>query len=121
MLLLFWETSACQFFAVLAIHMCFSVSNLLEIFVYNRKFVYNKDRYFFFSKITNITIYNVWFGFESYGLFFATGGLISLLLRANSERLQTSMPGVGFEPADYSTKWQRPTIRPSPGPIMFES
>ncbi len=46
---------------------------------------------------------------------FATLGLDQdLLLRANSERLQTSMPEAGFEPADYSTKWQRPTIRPSP-------
>jgi hypothetical protein len=25
------------------------------------------------------------------------------------------MPEAGFEPADYGTKWQRPTIRPSPG------
>ncbi len=25
------------------------------------------------------------------------------------------MPEAGFQPADYSTKWQRPTIRPSSG------
>ncbi len=25
------------------------------------------------------------------------------------------MTEAGFEPADYSTKWQRPTIRPLPG------
>ncbi len=37
------------------------------------------------------------------------------MLKSDSERLQTSMPEAGFEPADYSTKWQRPTIRPSPG------
>ncbi len=37
-----------------------------------------------------------------------------LLLKADSKRLQTSMPGVGFEPADYSTKWQHPTIRSWP-------
>ncbi len=39
----------------------------------------------------------------------------NLLLKADSELLQTYMPGEGFEPAYYSTKWQRPTIQPSPG------
>ncbi len=33
-------------------------------------------------------------------------------------QLKTSMPGVEFEPADYSTKWQRPTTRPSPGLLL---
>ncbi len=41
-----------------------------------------------------------------------------LLLKADSERLQTSMPEVEFEPADYGTKWQHPTIRPSLGRAM---
>ncbi len=40
-----------------------------------------------------------------------------LFLKFDSERLQTSMPGEGFEPTDYSIKWQLPTIRPSPGKI----
>ncbi len=56
-------------------------------------------------------------GLGCYGLFLATRGLIDRdwLLKANCERLQTCMPEAGFEPADYSTKWQGPTILPSPG------
>jgi hypothetical protein len=37
-----------------------------------------------------------------------------LLLKADSEWLQTSMPEAGFKP-DYSTEWQHSTIWPSPG------
>ncbi len=48
---------------------------------------------------------------------FATRGLIRLgpTAKADLERLQTSMLEAGFEHADYSTKWQRPTTPPSPG------
>ncbi len=63
-------------------------------------------------------IERVWFGLGATVFFiFSTRGLIrpDLLLKANSERLQTSMSNAGFEPADYGTKWQNPTIRPSPG------
>ncbi len=58
----------------------------------------------------------VWFGVLR-SMFLLHEGLLvwDLLLKADFERLQTSMPEAGFEPADYSTKWQRPTIRPSPG------
>ncbi len=35
------------------------------------------------------------------------------LLKTDYEPLQTSMPEAGFEPADYITKWQSPTIRDS--------
>ncbi len=31
------------------------------------------------------------------------------------------MSEAGFEPADYSTKWQHPTIRSSPGGFEYES
>ncbi len=47
---------------------------------------------------------------------FATRGLIRLG-PTDSERLQTSMPELEFEPPDYGTKGQRPTIRPSPSDI----
>jgi hypothetical protein len=38
-----------------------------------------------------------------------------LLIKADYERLQTSMPEAGFKPAEYSTKCQSPIIRSSPG------
>ncbi len=44
-----------------------------------------------------------------------------LLLKADSERLQTSMPEAVFESTDFSTKWQRATIRPSPGLLGWKS
>jgi hypothetical protein len=30
------------------------------------------------------------------------------------------MPEAGFEPSDYNTKWQRPTIRLSPGKVIWK-
>ncbi len=49
-------------------------------------------------------------------VFSATRRLIrlGLLLKSDSERLQTPMTEAEFELADYNTKMQRPTIRPSP-------
>ncbi len=34
----------------------------------------------------------------------------TLIFKANSERLQISIPEAGFEPADFSTKWYDATL-----------
>ncbi len=74
-----------------------------------------------------ITYHNiqVWFGLLWFALlwcatvcFLQHEGKLDwdLLFNADYERLQTSMPEAGIEPADYSTKWKCHTIQPSPDP-----
>ncbi len=58
------------------------------------------------------------FGFRElrFGSYYTRASLTGTYpLKADSERLQTSIPETEFEPTENSTIWQRPLIQPSPG------